>query len=77
MDLWNRGRGGAGENDNVDGGTKRHVAHELHPNVLTVNFGLCHQLTDARVLIASIGHELRDPDQARSFIGYLGVQLLY
>jgi len=46
-------------------------------DVLTVNFGLHHQLTDARILIASIGHELRDPDQARSFIGYLGVQLLY
>jgi hypothetical protein len=46
-------------------------------DVLTVNFGLRHQLTDARILIASIGHELRDPDQARSFIGYLGVQLLY
>jgi hypothetical protein len=46
-------------------------------DVLTVNFGLRHQLTDARILIASIGHELRDHDQARSFIGYLGVQLLY
>ena len=46
-------------------------------DVLTVNFGLRHQLTDARILIASIGHELRDPDQARSFIGYLGMQLLY
>jgi hypothetical protein len=46
-------------------------------DVLTVNFGLRHQLTDSRILIASIGHELRDPDQARSFIGYLGVQLLY
>jgi hypothetical protein len=46
-------------------------------DVLTVNFGLRYQLTDARILIASIGHELRDPDQARSFIGYLGVQLLY
>ena len=46
-------------------------------DVLTVNFGLRHQLTDARILIASIGHELRDPDQARSFIGYLGVQFLY
>jgi hypothetical protein len=46
-------------------------------DLLTVNFGLRHQLTDARILIASIGHELRDPDQARSFIGYLGVQLLY
>lgn len=46
-------------------------------DVLTVNVGLRHQLTDARILIASLGHELRDPDQARSFIGYLGVQLLY
>jgi hypothetical protein len=46
-------------------------------DVLIVNFGLHHQLTDTRILIASIGHELRDPDQARSFIGYLGVQLLY
>jgi hypothetical protein len=45
--------------------------------ILTVNVGLRHQLTDARILIASIGHEVRDPDQARSFIGYLGVQLLY
>ena len=42
-------------------------------DVLTVNFGLRHQLSEARILIASIGHELRDPDQARSFIGYLGV----
>jgi hypothetical protein len=49
----------------------------LTRDVLTVNVGLRHQLTDARILIASIGHELRDPDQARSFIGYLGVQLLY
>ena len=46
-------------------------------DVLIVNFGLRHQLTDARILIASIGHELRDPDQPRSFIGYLGVQFLY
>jgi hypothetical protein len=46
-------------------------------DVLTVNVGLRHQLTEARILITSIGHELHDPDQARSFIGYLGVQLLY
>jgi hypothetical protein len=46
-------------------------------DVLIVNYGLRHQLTDARILIASIGHELRDPDHARSFIGYLGVQFLY
>ena len=46
-------------------------------DILTVNVGLRHQLTDARILIASIGHELRDPDQARAFIGYVGVQLLF
>jgi hypothetical protein len=46
-------------------------------DVLAVNVGLRHELTDARILIASIGHELRDPDQPRAFIGYLGVQLLY
>ena len=46
-------------------------------DILTVNVGLRRQLTEARILIASIGHELRDPDHARSFIGYLGVQLLY
>lgn len=46
-------------------------------DVLTVNVGFRHQLTDARILIASLGQEVRDPDQARAFIGYLGVQLLY
>jgi hypothetical protein len=46
-------------------------------DVLTVNVGLRHQLTEARILIVSLGHELRDPDQARAFIGYLGMQLLY
>jgi len=53
------------------------TAEPGNPDVLTVNVGLRHQLTEARILITSIGHELRDPDQARSFIGYLGVQLLY
>jgi hypothetical protein len=46
-------------------------------DVLTVNFGLRHQLTDARILIASLGHELRDPDQSLALIGYFGVQLVY
>ena len=46
-------------------------------DVLTVNFGLHHGLTETRILIASLGHELRDPDEALAFIGYLGVQLLY
>ena len=46
-------------------------------DVLTVNLGLRHEFTDTRILIASLGHELRDPDQSLSLIGYFGVQLLY
>ena len=46
-------------------------------DVLTANFGLRHNLTDARILIASVGHELRDAEQERALIGYLGVQLLH
>jgi len=47
-------------------------------DVLTVNVGLRHQLTEARILIASIGHELRAPERdALALIGYCGVQLLY
>jgi hypothetical protein len=47
-------------------------------DVLTVNVGLRHQLTEARILILSIGHELRAPEQdALALIGYCGVQLLY
>jgi hypothetical protein len=46
-------------------------------DALTVNVGLRHEFTETRILIASLGHEIRDPDQARAFIGYLGLQLLY
>jgi hypothetical protein len=46
-------------------------------DVLTANVGLRHEFTETRILIASFGHELRDPDQPLTFIGYLGVQLLY
>lgn len=46
-------------------------------DVLTVNFGLRHNFTESRILLASLGQELRDTDQARALIGYLGVQLLY
>jgi hypothetical protein len=47
-------------------------------DVLTINVGLRHQLTEARILILSIGHELRAPEQdALALIGYCGVQLLY
>ena len=46
-------------------------------DVLTVNVGLRHEFTDARILIASIGREIRDFDQALTLIGYCGLQLLY
>ena len=47
-------------------------------DVLTVNVGLRHQLSETRILIASIGHELRAPERdALALIGYCGVQLLY
>jgi len=47
-------------------------------DVLTVNFGLRHKLTGSAILITSLGHDVRSPDdQAIAFIGYCGVQLLY
>jgi hypothetical protein len=46
-------------------------------DVLAVNVGLRHGFTETRILIASLGRELRDPDQSLALIGYLGVQLLY
>jgi hypothetical protein len=46
-------------------------------DVLTANVGFRHELSDTRILIASLGHELRHPDEPLAFIGYAGVQLLY
>lgn len=46
-------------------------------DALTVNVGLRHEFTETRILIASLGHEIRDPDQSLALIGYFGVQLLY
>src|ERR1700736_6636533 len=47
-------------------------------DVLTVNIGLRHQFSETRILIASLGHEVRTPDdQPLALIGYCGVQLLY
>ena len=47
-------------------------------DVLTVNVGLRHQFSETRILIASLGHEVRTPDdQPLALIGYCGVQLLY
>ncbi len=46
-------------------------------DILVANFGLRHSFTDSRILLASVGQELRDSEQARALIGYLGVQLLF
>ena len=45
-------------------------------DVLTVNLGLRQKLNDASILIISLGQEVRAPE-ARGFVGYFGVQLLY
>ena len=50
----------------------------LTRDVLTVNVGLRHQFTETRILIASLGHELRTPgDEPLALIGYFGMQLVY
>ncbi|MEY2519915.1 MAG: hypothetical protein QOF24_1674 [Verrucomicrobiota bacterium] len=46
-------------------------------DVLIVNVGVRQTLSDKCNLIASLGHELRDPDQSLALIGYCGLQLLY
>jgi hypothetical protein len=47
-------------------------------DALTVNVGLRQKLTDSCILIASLGHELRAPqDESLAMIGYCGFQLLY
>jgi hypothetical protein len=44
-------------------------------DVLTVNFGLRHEFTEHRILILSMGHEIRSPGQALTLIGYFGMQI--
>jgi hypothetical protein len=47
-------------------------------DVLAVNVGIRQKLTDHSILIASLGHEVRAPDEEDlALIGYCGVQLLY
>ncbi|MEP7078910.1 MAG: hypothetical protein ABI795_07750 [Chthoniobacterales bacterium] len=47
-------------------------------DVLAVNVGVRQKLTEHSILIASLGHEVRAPDdQDLAFIGYCGVQLLF
>jgi hypothetical protein len=45
-------------------------------DVLVVNFGLRHEFTETRILIVSLGHEIRSPEPL-AWIGYFGMQLLY
>ncbi len=46
-------------------------------DVLTVNFGLRHEFDEHRILIISMGHEIRTPDEPTALIGYFGMQFLY
>jgi len=46
-------------------------------DILAVNVGLRHGLTDRQILIVSLGHEVRSADEPRALIGYFGMQLLY
>ena len=46
-------------------------------DMLTLNVGLRHEFTENYILIASMGHELRSPDQPTALIGYFGMQFVY
>ncbi len=46
-------------------------------DVWTLNFGLRHEFTENYILIVSMGHELRSPDQPAALIGYFGMQFVY
>jgi hypothetical protein len=46
-------------------------------DVLTLNFGLHHEFTEHQILILSMGHEIRSPDQPTALIGYFGMQFVY
>ena len=46
-------------------------------DVLTLNFGLRHEITENYILLVSMGHELRSPDQPTALIGYFGMQFVY
>jgi len=45
-------------------------------DVLTVNVGVHHEFSQTRILIVSLGREIRSPDPLAT-IGYFGMQLLY
>jgi hypothetical protein len=45
-------------------------------DVLTLNVGIHHEFSKTRILIVSLGREIRSPDPLAT-IGYFGMQLLY
>jgi hypothetical protein len=45
-------------------------------DVLTVNVGVHHEFSETRILIVSLGRDIRSPDPVAT-IGYVGIQLLY
>jgi hypothetical protein len=50
---------------------------DFRRNVFVLNFGLRYEWTANEVLIVSMGHELRSPDQPTALIGYFGMQFVY
>jgi hypothetical protein len=44
---------------------------------VVLNFGLRHQLSENRILIISMGHEVHTPRDPLALIGYFGAQFLY
>ena len=47
-------------------------------DTLTLNFGWRHRLNEHAIWIASLGHELRTPDNEQlALVGYCGIQLVY
>lgn len=46
-------------------------------DTLITNFGLRHELSETRIIIISLGHELVSPEESLAFIGYFGIQLLF
>jgi len=43
-----------------------------------LNFGWRHRLNEHAIWIASLGHELRTPDNEQlALVGYCGIQLVY
>jgi len=45
--------------------------------VVTLNFGLRHEFTETRILIASLGHEIVSPEDSLALVGYFGMQFVY